>query len=308
MEYIKAISLTNARVGFLASTESQKSLAQMKTKTACNSVILIISALQETAHSDELDYTHQYMPSDEELTRTIKFAQEEGLRVILKPVVNCKDGTWRAHINFFDYSPKCEPKWSMWFENYKEYILHYANIAERTGCEMFIVGCELVQTQRKEREWRELIKSVRSIYTGLISYNTDKYSEEHVSWWDAVDVISSSGYYPIDDWDQELNRIEKVAKIFNKPFFFAELGCKSCVSSSQRPNVWELQSKVDVDEQARYYKTMLQVCSKYPFVNGIGIWEWSDCLYEESQGINDRGYNIYGKPASKVLQQIWGNS
>ena len=29
-------------------------------------------------------------------------AQELGLLVALKPTVNCKNGTWRAHINFFD--------------------------------------------------------------------------------------------------------------------------------------------------------------------------------------------------------------
>ena len=46
-------------------------------------------------------------------------------------------------------------------------------------------------------------------YYGLMSYNTDKYQEDHVSWWDCVDVISSSGYYPIDQWEQELDRIEK---------------------------------------------------------------------------------------------------
>ena len=61
-------------------------------------------------------------------------------------------------------------------------------------------------------------------YHGLVSYNTDKYQEDHVSWWDCVDVISSSGYYPIDQWEQELDRIEKVVQKFKKPFFFAEAG------------------------------------------------------------------------------------
>ena len=65
-------------------------------------------------------------------------------------------------------------------------------------------------------------------YHGLVSYNTDKYQEDHVSWWDCVDVISSSGYYPIDQWEQELDRIEKnCLKNYRKPFFFAEAGCMS---------------------------------------------------------------------------------
>ena len=42
--------------------------------------------------------------------------------------------------------------------------------------------------------------------------------EDHVSWWDCVDVISSSGYYPIDQWEQELDRIEKQVLKYKKPF------------------------------------------------------------------------------------------
>lgn len=38
-----------------------------------------------------------------------------------------------------------------------------------------------------------------------------------------MDVISSSGYYPIHDWENQLDRIERVVKKYQKPFFFAEL-------------------------------------------------------------------------------------
>lgn len=78
-------------------------------------------------------------------------------------------------------------------------------------------------------------------YHGLVSYNTDKYQEDHVSWWDCVDVISSSGYYPIDQWEQELDRIEKTVLKYKKPFFFAEAGCMSRKGSGMIPNNWELQ-------------------------------------------------------------------
>jgi len=40
-------------------------------------------------------------------------------------------------------------------------------------------------------------------------------------------VISSSGYYPVDKWEQELNRIEKTVLKYQKLFFFAEAGCMS---------------------------------------------------------------------------------
>src|SRR5699024_10830469 len=186
----------------------------MQKNTGSEYVIFALAALQDTAHSTEIDFTGSHMVDDDELIDMINYARKLNLKVMLKPTVNTREGTWRAHINFFDIDVPCEPKWSDWFKSYTEYQLHYAKIAEQTNCEMFIIGCEMVQTERKEEEWRKVIADIRTAYSGLITYNTDKYQEDNVKWWDAVDVISSSGYYPIDDWDNQLDRIEKIVKPF----------------------------------------------------------------------------------------------
>lgn len=62
-------------------------------------------------------------------------------------------------------------------------------------------------------------------------------------------MISSSGYYPINDWDNQLDRIEQVVKKFDKPFFFAEAGCMSVEGSNQVPNDWGVRG--DYDEKDR---------------------------------------------------------
>ena len=56
-------------------------------------------------------------------------------------------------------------------------------------------------------------------YHGLVSNNTDKYQEDHVSWWDCVDVISSSGYYPIDQWEQKDGSSYPVSSFYNSTPF-----------------------------------------------------------------------------------------
>ena len=99
-------------------------------------------------------------------------------------------------------------------------------------------------------------------YHGLVSYNTDKYQEDHVSWWDCVDVISSSGYYPIDQWEQELDRIEKTVLKYRKPFFFAEARCMSRKGSGMVPNNWELQGELRLEEQCEWYRAMFEACKK----------------------------------------------
>lgn len=219
--------------------------------------------------------------------------------------MNCKDGTWRAFINFFEHDVPCEPKWKNWFASYKEFQTHYARIAEEEQCDIFIAGCEMVMTEHREKQWREVIASIRKEYHGLVSYNTDKYQEDHVSWWDCVDVISSSGYYPIDQWEQELDRIEKTVLKYRKPFFFAEAGCMSRKGSGMIPNNWELQGELRLEEQCEWYRAMFEACKKRPWLRGFALWEWAPKLPSASEAWKDDSYEICEKPVQEIIKRFY---
>ena len=217
MKFIKGVTFAPfVPSGCLGTEEAKESLVKMKERTGADFVILAPGAVQETPISEEIDFRSERTMTDAELIDTIRQVKSLGLRVALKPTVNCADGTWRGHIHFFDVDVPCEPKWGNWFASYTAFQLHYAKIAEEEGCELFIAGCEMVMTEIREKEWRKLIADIREVFHGPVSYNTDKYQEGHVNWWDAVDVISSSGYYPADNWENQLDRIEAVVKKFDR--------------------------------------------------------------------------------------------
>ncbi len=289
----------------LSSEEARESFLKLTAKTGCNTITLVPNGLQERAQSETIRYDMNATCSDEELGAFIDFAHENGVSVILKPTVNCMDGTWRAHICFFERDVPCEPKWSNWFASYTEFQMHYARIAEEHGCEMFIPGCEMVQSEHREAEWRKLITDLRTVYSGPIAYNTDKYQEDMVTWWDAVDYIASSGYYPIDDWDEQLARIKGVVEKFKKPFFFAEMGCMSTVGSSKVPNDWSMQGKVDLQEQKRWYETAFSAIAKEEWIVGTCLWDWPIHLYMAAEGMSDKSYSVYAKPACDVVAKYY---
>lgn len=302
MEFINGFTFGIAnRSHDFSLAKGKESLKLLKLRTKSSHVVLAVLAWQNTPQSTDIFYNTKESVKDEDLLCIINYAKKLGLKVILKPLLNCVDGTWRAHINFFDLEAKCEPKWSDWFKSYNDFILHYAKIAQENNCQMLIIGCEMVQTERKETYWRELIKDVKIVYNGLVSYNTDKYQEQNVKWWDAVDVISSSGYYPINDWVNQLDRIEKIIKPYGKPFFFAEAGCASTSGASMEPNNWKIKGKVNLEEQALYYETMFRETSKRQWIKGFGLWDWKAELYDENKASKDDGYEVFGKPAEKVI-------
>ncbi len=306
MDYIRGITFAPfAGRGVLSREESRESLRKMQERTGADTVVLAPGGLQKNAHATEIDYGSGRTMSDEELRSFIRFARALGMRVFLKPTVNCADGTWRAYIRFFDEDVPCEPKWKDWFAAYTDFQVHYARIAEETGCEMFIAGCEMVMTEHREAEWRRLIQEIRQVYQGPVSYNTDKYQEHNVKWWDCVDVISSSGYYPADDWENQLDRIEAVVTAFGKPFFFAETGCMSTSGSSGRPNDWELEGTWNLTEQDMWYKSAFEAIGNRPWVRGIALWSWDASLSSEAEAKGGRFYEIYGKPAEARVRAFF---
>ncbi|GAB3537958.1 hypothetical protein GCM10027403_23240 [Arthrobacter tecti] len=270
-----------------------------------NWVAVSFAVLQDTAQSTEIPFKDEPTVTDEEVRWAIRAAKAEGYSVCLKPVVNCADGTWRAFIGFFDEDTPGEPTWGQWFESYTRFMLHYARVAEEEGCEMLCIGCEMVQSDKREHEWRALIAEVRSVYRGSITYNCDKYQEGRVRWWDAVDVISSSGYYPELEWDAQLDRIEQVVEQEGKPFFFMEAGCPSRTGSAAKPNDWSLPGEPSESEQARWYRAMFDACSGREWVRGIMLWDWPPNLYPVTESNLNDDYCVFGKEAAAVVGEYF---
>lgn len=284
---------------------AKHSMTLMAQRLHVNWTAITFAAHQDTAWSTTIHYEDEPTVTDDEIRTAISQAHNLGLQVCLKPVVNVSDGTWRAHINFFDHDVPCEPTWGQWFDSYTRFIVHYARIAEDMNVAMFCIGCEMVNTDRRANQWRDVIHAVRQVYSGLITYNCDKYQEDNVTWWDAVDVISSSGYYPHGTWDTELDRIENVVRRENKPFFFMEAGCPSREGSQHLPNDWNLVGEPSGAAQAQWYDDAFHACDTRPWVRGFMLWDWPAHLYRPDEAATNDDYCLYEKPAERTVRKYY---
>lgn len=294
-----------AHKGVLSKKDAFKSLDAIKERTAANFIMLVPCGLQETAQSEIIRYDTEATMSDTELITIIRYAKKLGFNVGLKPTINCKNGVYRAYVSFFDNEVPNEPCWRNWFNSYTEFQMHYAEIAKAENVDMFVCGSEMVMAESREDDWRRLIKQLRRVYSGILTYNTDKYQEDHVTWWDALDCISSSGYYPIDTWEKELDRIEAIVKKHDMPFIFAETGCMSSSGSSTLPHDWSIRSATNVKEQERWYEAMFFAVKKRPWIAGEVLWCWSATPYALKKAAVDWGYDIMGKPAENVVNRYF---
>ncbi len=213
-----------------------------------NWMALAFSVVQNSFFSTEILFDYRTTITDKDIIFAVNRAHNRGVKVCLKPVINCGDGMWRARIDFPDADMLGNDRyWNNWFESYGAFVCHYAEIAEDTGCEMFCIGCEMSGTERKEGHWRELIENVRRIYSGPILYNTNHGREEEVEWFDAVDYIGTSAYFKaaqipgdtkenmLQVWNRVAVNMKRLSEKFGKQVIFMEIGCRSAKGCAMMP-------------------------------------------------------------------------
>lgn len=311
-----------AKRGMFRSKEGIKS-QELLYQTGINWLCLAVVLEQETAHSTKIEFDFGANSSDRDIIAAVERAHKNNIKVCLKPMVNCKDGVWRAYINFADSDfDGNDIYWDKWFKSYSDFMIYYAELAEETGCEMLCIGCEMCGTERKEKHWRKLIADIRKVYSGKLVYNTNHGHEDDVKWFDAVDYVGTSAYFPVakeggatsemmkQAWLPVHDEMYKIHQKFNKPIVFMEIGCRSAHGCATMP--WDFSHKDlphDEDEQAAFYDSCLSVFAHEPWFGGVFWWDWSTYIYDtKEEAQQENGFNIHMKKAEDVLKEWYKKS
>ena len=293
--------------------KSQDLLYELGNNWVCFAVV----NYQKAFYSTEFGFDFARTPTDRDMAFAVERAHSKNVKVCLKPMLNSDDHMWRAHIGFPDINmSEKDIYWRKWFRSYTAFMLHYAELAEELGVEMLCIGCEMLATEPKEEYWRDLIKKVRAVYSGIVVYNTNHGKEDDVSWFDELDYIGTSAYFPVGkesadkatmtaEWEKVRERINGIADKMNKKYIFMEIGCRSAKGCSGMP--WDFSHKEfpwDEDEQADFYETCLDVFGKEERFAGIFWWDWSTFIYDTpEEAKKDIGFNVHLKKAEEVLKR-----
>jgi hypothetical protein len=200
--------------------------------------------------------------------------------------------------------------WRRWFSAYEAYLLSYARQAEQAGADLFCVGRELdTSVARREGDWRRLIARVREVYHGPLTYSANFDTWAGIGFWDALDFIGVSGYFPLSDrpeptvaqieagWDRWLTPLEAAGRRFGRPVLLTEAGFPSVPTAAKAP--WrEERTAADVALQARCYEATLRAIARRPWLEGAFFWLWERSA---APPFRDPSHAIEDKPASFTL-------
>lgn len=235
--------------------------------------------------------------TDDSIRDATKAAHDLGLRVMLKPQI-WVGGGWPGDVNF-----PTDPDQAEWFDTYRAFIGHYAELAEETGADLFSAGVEFVKMTRYADQWRGLIEYAREFYGGPIVYCATQGEEfENLQFWDALDYIGLNEYYPLPDdlsTTDLVRRIESVQKKFNKPVLFTEAGFTSYSEPHKAP--WdETDREISLTDQARCYEAVLKAVWDKPWFYGVYWWRVGT---NGEGGPKDGRHTPWEKPAMDVVER-----
>lgn len=283
---------------------SDITLAELR-RDGFDTVAIMVPAYQETLYSTEI-YVHDEeggdTPSVEALEHAIRTSQELGYRVHLKPHLDPRTDEPRINI-----VPSDE-----WFDSYEEFILKYAELAERTGVDIFSVGTELEATTFTawDHRWLDIIDKTREVFSGMLTYAANWTEYEGVNFWEELDIIGIDAYFPLTREDdptlEELMAAqEEIADdieawleamgLTEKGVIFTEIGYPSAKGANRQPWV-AITDQVDEQEQAMCYESFFRVFPERDWFKGYYLWQ-----YFPQRRWSPLGFTIRGKLAEDVI-------
>src|SRR5262245_16368545 len=159
-----AIQITHGPNAFDTYAPLLKEIADLGADT----VLLSCAGYMEHARSQMIVPDVLRTPSKEDFVDLLLKAKEYKLRVILMPIVLLRyprGSEWRGVIE--------PPDWDDWWRDYREFIAYFAQIAQEGEADAFIVGSELVSTEKYTAEWVKNIEVARRHFKGKLSYSAN---------------------------------------------------------------------------------------------------------------------------------------
>lgn len=238
---------------------------------------------------------------------------ENGIKVMLKPHLWIRHGQYTGHLTM-----QSEEDWKAFENSYRTFILDYAKLAQEEQVDIFSIGVELEQfVVNRPAYWTKLIKEIRAIYKGKLTYasNWDEYSR--VPFWEQLDYIGIDSYFPVSEvqtpsvdqakegwrrWKQEIASFSQSNK---RQVLFTEWGYRSLDYAGKEPWVTHREEgNVNLKAQANATQAVFETFWEEDWFAGGFVWKWF-IHHDQVGGHENNRFTPQNKPAQDVIKKYY---
>ncbi|WP_339687561.1 glycoside hydrolase [uncultured Nonlabens sp.] len=243
---IKTISKING-ISFVATRDSidHTAITPVKNYNA-NYAAIIPYAWMKSLEQPQVNYEENrgwWGEKPHGVASTANHMKDQGIEVLLKPQIWIGRGDYTGNIKL-----ESEEAWKVLEDSYTDYIMRFVHIAAKEKVGMFCIGTEL-DSFVKERPayWLQLIKNIRKVYSGKLTYAANWDNYKHVTFWNDLDYVGVDAYFPLSDektpnaatlqqnWKKWKDEMKGVSKKYGKKILFSEYGYISADYAGKEP-------------------------------------------------------------------------
>jgi hypothetical protein len=239
--------------------------------------------------------------------------KHEDISIMLKPQVWVMRGEFTGKIKM-----NSENDWLTLEKTYADFILRFAKIAQENNVAIYCIGTELeLFVENRPNYWIELIKKVKAIYRGKLTYaaNWDEYTK--TTFWEELDYVGVDGYFPLSEektpkvkalkekWLKHKLVMKKHSDSLQKKILFTEFGYRSVDYATAKP--WEVdynKTSVNLQGQVNATKALFEMLWYEDWFAGGFVWKWF-IDYENVGGNNNPRFTPQNKPAEKTIREFY---
>jgi hypothetical protein len=253
-------------------------------------------------------------PSPAHIAIFLTVAAKAHIRVTLRPVLD-EDALITQNLQAWRGSIQPQNR-TAWFQSYRAFLLPYVTAAQQGHAATFVMGTEL-ESLEGSPEWPGLIRSLRSIYTGQLTYdenydefawnkanppvpthNVDAYPEFSLPDSASVAMLTRS-------WDAWLGAHPLSVR---RELTLSEVGIRAEANSYDNPWAWlgTATEPVDPRVQAAWFQAVCNAISAEQIGGGIYFWEVNfDANPAGPAPFESDRMTFLDRPAQQVIQNCF---
>ena len=268
-----------------------------------------------TKDSPKVRYNSSYQwagETPEGIRHTIKLAHAQGIKVMLKPHV------WMRHQWIGDLSFTTEQEWEIFESSYRDYIMEFAKIAEESKVSIFAIGVEVKKSVIERPDfWFNLIKDVRKVYSGKLTYAANWDNYDKIKFWQKLDYIGIDAYFPVAiektptyescyaGWLSHYNAIKRLSYSENKRVIFTEFGYRNIDYTGAEPWNEDRNQTYNSKAQENAYKAIFARFWGESWFMGGFLWKWFP-NHAQTGGIKNNRFTPQNKPVEQIIKTVYG--
>tara|TARA_R110002049_G_scaffold264847_1_gene440982 strand:- start:2326 stop:3333 length:1008 start_codon:yes stop_codon:yes gene_type:complete len=244
----------------------------------------------------------------------IEMLRKDNISIMIKPQI------WIWHGEFTGFlKMDTEEDWKLLEESYSSFILEYAELAEEVSAEVLCIGTELEQfIKNRPSYWHNLIKEIKSVYTGKLTYAANWDEFWRTPFWSELDYIGIDAYFPVSDmqtptiddcikgWDKHKKGLKEFSEKWDRPILFTEYGYRSVDYTGKEPWRYDRSmTSVNLIAQSNATQALFDAVWKEDWFAGGYLWKWF-VKHEKVGGLEDNQFTPQNKPVEETLKVHYG--